>query len=228
MLRGTAFIQPHSDDTVMSSYFLIKAGVLPRPYYLITVFSRSNWVDPVYRARYLKPGGKPEEMITRLRMKEDKQFAKGLLMKPLFLNFRDCLLRNNITIFDPKQPLDASLVRRVYDSLHRAVTRHKILNIVIPCPSGAEQHYDHRVVYQAAKSLSVDHSIHLVDDLPYSRLPKGKGKIRSVRSVAVKSLEEKFQAMGIYDSQMCDLFFRKVKKITEMNGGFERLMTTKR
>lgn len=42
MSKGTIFIQPHSDDMVMSAYFLIKAEVLSRPYYLLTIFGQSN------------------------------------------------------------------------------------------------------------------------------------------------------------------------------------------
>lgn len=223
MLRGTLFIQPHSDDMVMSSYFLIKAGILPRPYYLLTVFSQSNWVDPPKSSR-LRPG-RSKTVITNLRKDEDKRFANLLHLIPLFFNFEDCLLRNGKVFYQSNKKLGADLIKQVATSIHYVIKGHKLQNVVVPFSSGTKQHYDHRLVCEAVKLVSlVSCNLYFVDDIPYGRITNAnKHNLQLFAKSKISSIHEKFNVMKLYDSQMCNLFFNQVQKIAKQNRGYERI-----
>lgn len=223
MQQGTIFVQPHSDDAVMSSYFLIKAEILPRPYFLLTVFGQSNWLDPIQNKKnYTQINGVTE--ITRLRKMEDKKFAKPFNLKLIFLNLEDCLLRNGKVFYNPKKELDRSLLGVVSKTLSSLLEKYKAKNIVAPFPSGKRQHYDHRIVCEAIKSL-LDNTYgrFFVDDIPYSRIANFNRYHLRLFASQKGNLNDKFRAMDIYHSQMCTLFFDQTRKIFKQNQGYERL-----
>lgn len=219
-------MQPHSDDIVMSSYFLIKAEVLPRPYHLLTVFSKSNWLDPVRRKKLYLDDTKTA--ITRLRRGEDRQFAKSLRLTPHFFDFKDCLLRNGRTYLHPHDRLEKNLVDEISKSIATFIEMHRVQNVVIHFPSGPRQHLDHRIAYRASKDIKLPIQLYFVDDFLYSRVSSLKSRnLRVFKRVRIKNIREKFRAMKLYDSQMCDSFFNEVQKITSQNKGFERLLVIK-
>lgn len=225
MPKGTIFIQPHSDDMVMSSCFLIKKEVLPRPYYLLTVFGQSNWIDPIKKRgrRYIqKIDG---TTITRLRKNEDEKFVKSLGLTLLFFDLKDCLLRNGEVYYQPNKKLEIKLVKKVKTIIHDSIKEYKVENIVVPFPSGRKQHYDHRIVREAVKLLPATLcSQFFVDDVPYSRIMKhNKFSLHIFAQIKVDGVNEKFRSMKVYDSQMCKLFFDQVEKITKQNQKHERL-----
>lgn len=224
MRGGTIFIQSHSDDIVMSSYFLIKAEILPKPYFLLTVFGRSNWLDPIKRKgnNYAQINSIAE--ITCLRKKEDEKFAKSLNLKLLFLNLEDCLLRNGKVFYDRKKTLDRNLIKIVNKTLFLLLRKYKVKNIVVPFPSGKQQHYDHRIVCEAIKSMPVNlYNRFFVDDIPYSRIANPHKYNLNLIAKQRGDINDKFKAMSIYDSQMCRLFFSQTRKIFKQNHGYERL-----
>ncbi|KKR29988.1 MAG: hypothetical protein UY23_C0005G0042 [Candidatus Jorgensenbacteria bacterium GW2011_GWA1_48_11] len=227
MLKGTLFVQPHSDDMVMSSYFLIKTQTLPKPYYLLTIFSKSSWLDPIRRKRFCLANS--ERSVTRLRIAEDKEFARLLRLVPYFFGFKDCLLRNGKTHFHSKTGIERDLVNKISNSLTVFIKKHNIQNMVIPFESGARQHQDHRIVHRAAELIKLPIRIYFVDDIPYSRVPDSKKyNLAIFKRVKIKNIQEKFRAMDLYKSQMCDLFFNQVQKITERNQGYERIFVLKK
>jgi LmbE family N-acetylglucosaminyl deacetylase len=42
--KGTLLISPHADDTVMQAFGMLQKNMLPKPWYLATAFSRSNYM----------------------------------------------------------------------------------------------------------------------------------------------------------------------------------------
>jgi LmbE family N-acetylglucosaminyl deacetylase len=42
--KGTLLLSPHADDTVMQAFGMLRKNLLPRPLYLVTAFSRSNYM----------------------------------------------------------------------------------------------------------------------------------------------------------------------------------------
>lgn len=226
MIGGTLFIQPHSDDIAMSSYYILKARVLPMPYYLLTVFSKSTWIDPIRRVQLFRDIIRDSE-VTRIRTEEDKRFSKLLGLRFLSFDHEDCLLRTGTTILSPKKPIDLQYVSTVACKIANVIKYHSIRNILTHFPSGRQQHIDHRLVFHAACSVKeqLPINLYLVDDFPYSRVkdPKRNG-LRVLDEIVATNLEEKFAAMNIYTSQMCDLFFLQVAKLTDQNRGSERLL----
>jgi len=225
MPKGTIFIQPHSDDTVMSSYFLIKAEVLSKPYYLLTVFGQSNWTDPIKKRSGLYKQSKDQIAVTRMRKTEDRRFAKSLGLTLLFFNLKDCLLRNGEVFYQPNKKLDADLVKKVSAIIDASIKKYKAKNIVAPLPSGVKQHYDHRIVREAVKSLPATLcNLFFVDDIPYSRIiNQSKYGLNLFARSKIDDMYDKFRAMKIYDSQMCKLFLNQVQKIAKQNQGYERI-----
>ena len=223
MTSGTLFIQPHSDDMVMSSYFLMRAEILPRPHYLLTVFAQSNWMDPLKNS--LLRFERDKTAITSLRKNEDKRFANLFHIIPIFLDFEDCLLRNGEIFYQSNKKLGADLVKHVATSIYCVTKKHKLQNVVAPFPSGAKQHYDHRTVCEAVKITSlVSCNLYFVDDIPYGRITNAnKHNLQLFAKSKISSMCEKFSAMKIYDSQMCNLFFSQVRKIAKQNQGYERI-----
>jgi len=225
MRQGTFFIQPHSDDMIMSSYFLMKAETLHRPYYLLTVFTKSNWMDPHKRKKFHSV--KNQVAITSLRKNEDRRFAKLLHLIPLFLKFEDCLLRNGEVFYQPNKKLETDLVEQVAASIHSLIKKYKPRNIMVPFPSGVKQHYDHRIAFEATRLVSSALcNIYFVDDMPYGRITDtNKHNLKLFAKSKISSVREKFRVMKIYESQMCNLFFNQVRKITKQNQGYERIFT---
>ncbi len=227
VLKGTLFVQPHSDDMVMSSYFLIKTQILPRPYYLLTIFSKSSWLDPIRRKRFCLANS--ERSVTRLRIAEDEEFARLFQLTPYFFGFKDCLLRNGKTYFRPQTGIERNLINKVSNSITAFIKKHNIQNIVIHFQSGTRRHQDHYIVHQAVELIKLPIRVYFVDDIPYSRvLNLKKHNLKIFKRVKIKNIQEKFRAMGLYKSQMCDLFFNRVQKITEQNQGYERIFTLKK
>lgn len=221
MQGGTIFIQPHSDDMVMSSYFLIKAEILPRPYYLLTMFGQSSWIDPIKRKKY-KKFDVPE--VTSIRRIEDERLAKLFGLKLLFWGLADCLLREGRVYYSQDSKLDLKLLREARMMLTKLLKERKIRNIVAPFPAGRRQHYDHRLVCEVVKSLSVNlYNIFFADDIPYSRISQPNKCGLHLHSKTSGDLKDKFKAMKIYDSQMSQLFFKQVRKLSRQNHGHERL-----
>lgn len=222
--RGTVFIQPHSDDTVMSSYFLIKVAALPKPYYLCTMFGRSNWIDPIQRKKKYKQDDTSQ--VTRIRKTEDQKFADLLGLKLLFLNLEDCLLRNGEAFYAPAKKLDQHLLKQVRARIITLTDKYKIKNIVAPFPFGIRQHYDHRIVCEAVKFMPNNlYNRFFVDDIPYSRIANYRKYNLHLFTKTKGNISDKFKTMKVYDSQMCKLFFNNVRRISEQNHGYERLFS---
>ena len=201
----------------------MEAETLHRPYYLLTVFTKSNWMDPLKRKKFRSV--KNQVAITNLRKNEDRRFAKSLHLIPLFLKFEDCLLRDGEVFYQPNKKLEADLVEQVAISIRFLIKKYKPRNIVVPFPSGVKQHYDHRIVFEAARLVaSVLCNPYFVDDMPYGRITNpNKHNLKLFTKSKISSMREKFRIMEIYESQMCDLFFNQVRKITEQNQGCERI-----
>jgi hypothetical protein len=229
MKGGTLFVQPHSDDLAMSSYFLMKSEIFPKPHYLLTAFSKSNWIDPIKRKKYPEERIKSEKEITRLRVNEDKKFCESTSLIPLFSGLEDCLLRNGKVFYDPKKRLEPELVAGVKAVINLSIKRYGMKNVVAPFPSGAVQHYDHRILREAVVlSLLGRSAKFFVDDLPYSRIANpDKQGLRLFARSRIIDIGEKMRAMEIYESQMCESFFKEVRKTARKNGGYERTFALK-
>lgn len=218
---GTLFIQPHSDDMVMSSYFIIKSGVLPKPYYIVTVFSKSNWTVPVNRKRLKLP--QTVRGVTRIRSNEDKTFAKKIGARCVFLGFADCLLRTGKIFSKPDVTLDVKLVNDVSHAISNIIQESHIQVMVAHYPCGPKQHFDHRIVQRALMSMNTPTKLYFVDDIPYSRV-NVMHNLKISEIIKIDGIRKKFKSMNIYKSQMCPSFFERVKKISDRNGWFERLL----
>lgn len=224
-MNGTLFVQPHSDDAALSSYFIIRSGILPKPYTLATVFSKSNWINPEQRSSF--PPGLQTEKITEIRIAEDRRFAKLLGIENDFFGFLDCPLRHGKVILAPDAPLEENLISQTAETIEKSSKKHKSKNIVIHFPEGERKHCDHRIVYEAALRIKDRFKIYFVDDIPYSRvISPEKNNLRIFKEIPIINLAEKLEAMEIYKSQISDIPHRaQVKKLSSENKSFERIFT---
>ena len=217
---GTCFLSPHSDDLVMSGFFIIKEEILPRPYYLFTVFGESEYVDVQVINNYDK------KEITDIRLAEDREFAKSFDLNFLFLKEPDCLKRFNCAIFNDLFPINEILLQHIYTLILQKTISLNISNFVVPYPFGKQQHYDHRILCEIGKKLSITFGSNLfyLDDIPYSVADLSPTSIDVFFKKMINDLDikVKYNAMEIYKSQMCNLYYERVKLLNQ-----ERLFTIK-
>lgn len=225
MNRGTAFIQPHSDDAVMSMYYTIKSGYLPKPYFLITAFSESDWIDPVQRI-FLEEShvNLSQGIITNLRKLEDVEFANNCDMKCVFLGMPDSKIRTGGAIFDPSVSLDTKIITELHLLLDKMLQELQIGTIVFPCPVGKRQQIDHRILFDACSKLK-SYTKYLIDDFPYSRIDDSALYIIA-HEIQVGSPLEKFKMMSLYKTQMNSYFYEDILSLHNKNKGIERLLKT--
>lgn len=225
MTLNTLYFQPHSDDAAMSSYFAIKSGYFGSSQGLLTVFSKSNWYEPGFPLE-----NKSVFHITRTRLSEDRKFAKKAGVSFFFWPYRDCLLRNKKTIFNPLNPLPSKLVQRITKDLINFVDKKKVKNIIVPFPRGEKQHLDHRIVFCATlqcKKVRNYINVYFVDDMPYGYVSSCRNEgLRLYKSFPASS-EEKLSVLGIYKSQISDYFKKSVAAITKRNKFRERILCPK-
>ena len=222
MKTGTAFIQPHSDDAVMSMYYSIKSGYLPKPYFLVTAFSESDWVDPVQRI-FLEDShiNLSKEVVTDLRKYEDIEFANKCDMKCIFLCISDSKIRTGGAIFDPLVSLDGKIINELHLKLNKTLSEIQVCTIVFPHPVGEKQHIDHRILFEVCGQLQ-GYTKYFSDDFPYSRVDDSIS-FTNGNMVSADSILEKFKMMSIYKTQMNSYFYEDVSHLHSKNGNTERL-----
>ena len=161
---GACFFSPHPDDMAMSGLFVIREEVLPRPYYLLTVFSQSEYVAFEKRALY------PKATVTDVRLRENQKFANMLGLNYLVLKEEDSLKRLGQDVPDEDFPLDTVLLRNICSSVTDVISGLNIRNFVVSYPFGRHQHYDHRMVRAAVEKVAgrFDANLYYLDDIPYS------------------------------------------------------------
>ena len=208
----TCFLSPHSDDTFLEAYYIIKECVLPGPYLLCTVFSESNYVDITKKKLYVGTD------ISKIRKDEDLLFANEFNMQYMTLNEPDCLLRYGTVYFD-EHPLENILLDKLYNQLSTCIEEHKIEYIIAPFPFGNKRHYDHRVLCEVAKRLEQNEGITLwwTDDSPYSQTPSDMIK-RIIWRKTLTQEEIQYKSSQLdetYPSQTCDYYKVAIKKYDE-------------
>ncbi len=208
----TCFLSPHSDDTFLEAYYIIKERVLPEPYLLCTVFSESNYVDVSKKKLYSGVD------ITKIRKKEDLLFANEFQMQYTTMNEPDCLLRHGTVFFD-ERPLDSKLLDKLYNQLFALITNLQIEFVVAPSPYGIKQHYDHRVLREIANSLEQLKGVSLLwtDDTPYSTMPNNIIKELFLgKTLTPKEIQQKSSKLDeIYPSQTCNYYKEAIKNNNE-------------
>lgn len=208
----TCFLSPHSDDTFLEAYYIIKERVLPDPYLLCTVFSESNYVDTSKKMLYSGAD------ITKIRKEEDLLFANEFHMQYKAMNELDCLLRHGTVFFD-ECPLDSKLLDKLYNQLFVLVTNLQIEYVVAPSPYGIKQHYDHRVLYEIANRLGQLKRVSLLwtDDTPYSTMPNNMIKeLLWGKTLTPKEIQQKSSKLDeIYPSQTCNYYKEAIKNNNE-------------
>lgn len=208
-MHGTCFISPHSDDTCMSATFILKESILPKPYFLLTVFTNTTYVDILNKDKYAKKD------IMQIRKVEDKKFAEIFNMKYLYLNEHDCLKRYGEVIFNPMAEIPKLLEKSIYKKILNKIKKYNISNIVVPYPSGERQHFDHRIAKNICKKISLKFAYNLfyTDDLPYSLLTNlNNKKIVYRKTINKNDLKYKYEIMKIYKSQMCKYYYDSIKR----------------
>lgn len=202
-VHRTCFLSPHSDDTFLELYFAIANRILPGEYVLCTVFSKSNYVDISKKVFY------PENTISDIRIAEDFTMARELGMNYFTLNEPDCLMRYGTVFFD-NCLLDEELIVRISERLRVLVREQGIDCIIAPLPYGKKQHYDHRILCEAAKRVAKDERIDLLwtNDIPYSSIPNEiiKKCIWSTIEIEQDVLEKVSKLDFFYPSQTCEYY----------------------
>lgn len=220
IMKGTVFLQPHSDDVVMSSFYHIKTGYFKKPYYVVTVFSESDWIDPVQKIFLSKKLKKfTQDIVTKIRLKEDRKFAQKMFMSFSSLGIPDSKLRYSKAIFDADYKINeieyVGIEKQVFDLLDKL----KPETLVFPEPEGLRQHLDHRIIYRIGLNSSVSNK-YVTDDLPYSTVTNDYEEIHQIK---VNNLLDKFEALNIYKSQINSYFFEDLIRLNKANGGYERI-----
>lgn len=213
-LQGTLFVSPHSDDISICAGHIIATRALPEPLHLVTVFSRSDWVEPSWS---LNLG---HQWVTEIRLAEDYRFCQQVGAVFHSLDFEDCAIRYGSALFDPKIELEMDLCNQILDQLRLLCRRVACQSIAVQFPFGDGQHLDHRLTFHAVAALSVMDGLDCIyfDDLPYSRIPVNVpvrdifGRLlQQVRlDLSPQDLARKIQLMNIYESQMCEYYFDSI------------------
>lgn len=215
--KGTLFLSPHSDDMAMSAYHILKKGLLPKPYYIATVFSYSNYSK-------FKDVNDPDKM-TFIRIKEDVGFCNIVGAKLYTLNIPDCEMRHGDAIFDSNWPLEKEndIIRNIQTQLNNIVKKTGCKVLASPWPCGNYQHLDHRLVYYSVANFALNTKLKLVllDDQPYSRRPMKTIELEPYARVEYRpfllvldpeEISLKHIAMSIYKSQMCNFYHKAIDK----------------
>lgn len=216
---GTCFLSPHPDDTVMSALFVIKDSVLPKPYYLFTIFGDSDF------APYLDRSLCPDEQVSTIRQQEDEAFSQEVGMEYLSLMAPCCLKKLGHVIFDPLAELDEVLLTGLQEKIHDRLAPLNISNIVVQNPFGDRQHYDHRLVKEIGRRLAdkYGYKVFLLDDIPYSStVLTDKHLVVYERQITGEALVYKHKTMNIYASQMMASYHNFIDA-----NNFERLFIEK-
>lgn len=212
MLNGTCFISPHSDDTCIAGALTIQAEVLPRPYSMVTVFSKSRYIDSSFD---LQP--KTKELISQLRCEEDEDFCQALNIQPYFLDNSDCDLRKNTVDFSPEAELDEDLLQSLIFQLKNLLQEIKPKVVVMQYPFGPKQHVDHRLTLKAIETIQSDLNYDLLffDDLPYSYVNENQIATKSTVKITEENYMLKRKLMDLYKSQMCSYFYDSISMLPE-------------
>lgn len=210
MLNGTCFISPHSDDTCIAGALTIQAEVLPRPYSMVTVFSKSRYIDASFNLKT-----KSKEIISQLRCEEDKAFCQALNIQPYFLDNSDCDLRKNAVDFLPEITLDADLLQILIIQLKDLLQEIKPKVVVMQYPFGPKQHIDHRLTLKAIEIIQRDLNYDLLffDDLPYSFVNETQIAVKNTIDLTKENYTLKRKLMNIYNSQMCSYFYDSISML---------------
>jgi len=209
----TCFLSPHSDDIVLSCSFHIQYEVFERPYFLVTVFSQSTYID---RSFEIADGSSSN--VTKIRLGEDSRYAAKYNMNFNYLIYKDALLRTGFVCYDPEYPLDQNLINSITKKLLNYVQSNKVENIIVQQPNGTKQHIYHRITYAAARQLCSELpaiKLYTVDDFPYSFLENEKSKISTGHRISELSISELLSDLKIYKSQYCQYFENQVRLLSK-------------
>lgn len=200
----------------MSSFQIIKNEILPKPIHMVTIFSVSEYI--------LTPNDihLTQKDITNIRLNEDIEFCRKYGISYHYFKFPDAGIRLGRAICDACYPLDNKLIFDVRKQLSQLIYILKPKIIVCQYPYGHKQHIDHRTVFHALSDIVRSKiireiNVYFLDDIPYSRIPLDTvliwNNIYYVPKVfVVENVEEKYSAMNIYKSQMCEEYFKGIKK----------------
>lgn len=199
-VRGTVFVQPHSDDAVMFAGHMISQRLLPPPYFLLTVFSYSCYVvgDEFRKLR--------SDQIPPVRVEEDRRFCERFGLEYAGLGFHDAPLRR------PENPEQREALKRTITRRLAECMRELGCGLcVVPRPSTGKQHEDHGIAWEAAFQATRDTrglTLAIADDLPYSRnnvreplAMNGDTYRPSLIHLTEEDLETKIDGLAIYRSQ---------------------------
>lgn len=198
------FVSPHADDVCLSL-----AGVCSHvagPKRLLTVFSRSEWVDPAW------PGPRGPDAVSETRRREDEAFCAAFGFDYEALGLPDTSVRHQRSwgLREPTRD-DPALQGRLELALLAAVDAGAVALLVAPL--GLGRHADHLVCARAVREVAAERSVPVAyyEDLPYAEeLTRWRialsarrldGRLRPFVVRTRLTLGEKLAAAHLYASQ---------------------------
>jgi LmbE family N-acetylglucosaminyl deacetylase len=170
---STVFLSPHADDLALSCGGAILQTWFPEPYLFVTVFSRSGFARNA-------PGGADVDMVSRLRIAEDRTYADAFGARYVALGFTEASLRDDGPVFNEgcSASDNAALTGEVANRIEKTLAAVPN-DTVLVCPMGIGGHLDHRIVCHVGtfRAKSVKGPRVFYEDLPYAAA-LGLGRLR--------------------------------------------------
>lgn len=134
--RHVVVIEPHQDDFALSASGRFLAD--PAPLTVITVFSRSQSVDPRLKDRY-----PTVDEVSAIRAREGQETLRPLQAEQHLLGHQDAN--------PPYRPFDTCRLTQITEELRALLAHNPDAEII--APAGVTRHPDHLLVHEAARHI---------------------------------------------------------------------------
>ncbi|MHA1213582.1 MAG: PIG-L deacetylase family protein [Candidatus Heimdallarchaeota archaeon] len=203
------FLQPHYGDIAWSCGGLVTKH--KKESIVVSIFPPKR---KFYRLKFMG-------IIYRKKKREEKQFEKLIGFKGIYLKFKSAFLRGRTleTLFDKNlNELEQQQGVDLRGYLSKLILQEGITEVY--CPKAQRNMIDHLIVKQAVYGLTAtDITIYFYEDFP-NFLPEAKKTTKKSKTKTIKVdisdvIEEKIQAIILYES-LVQPYFRSKEKLVEL------------
>jgi len=203
------FLQPHYGDIAWSCGGLVAKH--KKESIIVSIF------PPKRKFFRLKLKG----IVYRRKKREENHFEKLFGFKGIYLKYKSAFLRGRTleTLFDKNlNELEQQQVVALRDYLSNLILQEGITEVY--CPKAQRNMIDHLIVKQAVYGLTAtDITIYYYEDfpnfLPEAKKTSKKSKTKTIKVDISDVIEEKIQAIILYDS-LVKPYYRSEEKLVEL------------
>lgn len=230
------YLSPHLDDAALSAggwiYDQVQAGNSVEIWNLMCGLPPTTELSPFAQVIHFSWGISDVREVIRSRRAEEENAAKVLGAQAHYLDFLDCIYRQNekgewlySAVFTDPSPEEVDFPARIAEAISaRLQPDDKLI-----CQLAVGYHVDHVTVRRAAELLG--RTLHYVADIPYlfntpeHLAPTTAGMKANAQTVSEAGIESWVEAVAKYESQISSLFEspehmrQKIRQYCSENGG---------